>query len=132
MFWGFGNRVFGSTQMGVTVNPTTATLCAEVDFNGTNASARSGGEQVRVTWIVGAQTTLATFVLEHTLSTGMDMTTAASDTRTACAIPVLISSGQSAQFVTGHTVNPGDRFRVRIASSFTGGVTAYIGAEKMV
>lgn len=131
MYWGPGNRAVSSTQLGVVSNPSTATLLAEIDFNSTMETVKAGGQNFRVTWIVGAQTTLATFQLEHSLSTGLDMSTAAASTLTGCQIIVMGSSGQSAQFVTGHAINPGDRLRVRVASSFTGGAAAYIQAESM-
>lgn len=131
MFWAPGNRAVGSTQMGVVSNPTTATLLAEIDFNGTMAGCLSGGQSFQATWILGAQTTLAVFLCEHTLSTGLDMSTAAASTLTGCQFVVMGSSGQSAQFVTRHKVNPGDRFRVRVNSSFTGGAACYIQAESM-
>lgn len=131
MYWGVGNRPIISTQMGFTANPSTSALLAEVDFNSTMATAKSGGEPYQVSWIVAAQTTMGAFALEHVLSTGLDMTTAASDTRVGCAIAVVCSSGASAQFVTRHIVNPKDRFRVRMPSSVTGSFAASISAESM-
>jgi hypothetical protein len=44
---------------------------------------------------------------------------------------VMVSSGQSAQFVTKHNVESGDRFRVRVNSSFTGAAAAKIIAEPL-
>lgn len=129
MSWfGTGNRTINSTGLGtVTSNPTTGSLIAEIDCNDSLAHVRSGGEPWQVTWIVGTQTTLATFRLEQTLSTGLDMSTAGRDLTI-----VMASSGQSAQFVTKHNVTPGDRFRVRVESSFTGAVAAKIIAEPMM
>jgi hypothetical protein len=127
-FFGTGNRTVNSTGLGdVTSNPTTGTLIAEIDCNSTQATIRRGGEPWQVTWIVGAQTTLATFRLEQTLSTGLDMSTAGRDLTL-----VMVSSGQSAQYITKHNVEPGDRFRVRVNSSFQGAVVAKIIGEPMV
>ena len=107
-------------------NPSSGTLLAEIDCNDTMSHVRSGGEPWQVTWIVGTQTTLATFRLEHCLSTGLDISTAGRD-----ITYVMVSSGQSAQFVTKHNVEPGDRFRVRVNSTFTGVVAAKIIAEPL-
>ena len=126
-FYGFGNKTINSTTLGVTSNPTTSGMLAEIDFNSSMATVKAGGAPVQVTWIVGAQTTLATFALEQVFSTGLDISTAGRD-----QIIVMVSSGQSAQFVTSHNVEPGDRFRVRAQSSFTGGGSAKIIAEPMV
>lgn len=130
-FFGTGNRTINSTGVIVSTgglsisNPTTGTLLAEIDCNDTMAHVKSGGEPWQVTWIPGVQTTLATFLLEHVLSTGLG-STAFRD-----RIMVMVSSGQSAQFITKHNVEPGDRFRVRIDSSFTGVASAKIIAEPL-
>ena len=110
-FFATGNRAIESTAIGVQTAVSTTTLLAEVDVNGTNASLRSGGEIWGVTWIVGAPSTGATFLLDHALSTA----TTTSGLRNQTVVEV--SSGQSAQFYTKHNVEPGDRFRVRLASS---------------
>lgn len=115
-FFGWANRGIESTTLGVQVTLSTLTLLAEVDLNGTNASIRSGGEIWGVTWIVGAPTTGATFLLDHASSTGTGTTGIVNQT------VVSVSSGQSAQFYTKHNVNAptsaqGERFRVRVASS---------------
>lgn len=132
MQWGAGNRAINSTQMGLTANPTTAALLAEIDFNSTMATARSGGEPYQVSWIVAAQTTIATFALEHSLSTGLDMSTAAASTKIGCQITVVCSSGASAQFISRHHITAGDRLRVRMPSSLTVSVSAFISAEPLM
>ena len=124
-FFGWGNRSISSPSTGLVPNPTTATLIAEVDLNGSNASIRSGGEAWGVTWIVGTPTTLATFLLDHALSTGTGSTGLRNQT------VVEVSSGQSAQYFTKHNVEPGDRFRVRLASSIVS-ANAKIIAEPLV
>ena len=126
-FFGWGTKSINSTTLGVTTNPPTSGLLAEIAFNSSMATARAGGIPMQVSWIVGTQTTLATFQLEQALSTGLDMSTAGRDQTI-----VMVSSGQSAQFVTKHTVEVGDRFRVRLNSSITGGAAAKIIAEPLI
>ena len=125
-FFGTGNRTINAGTTAVISNPDSNVL-AEIDCNDTNAHIRSGGEPWQVTWIVGCQTTLAAFRLEQTLSTGPDMSTAGRDLTI-----VMVSSGQSAQFVTKHNVLPGDRFRIRMNSTITGGVSAKLIAEPLL
>ena len=124
-FFGWGNRAIESTTLGVQVTLSTDSLLAEVDLNGTNATVKRGGEAWGVTWIVGTPTTLATFLLDHALSTG----TASTGIRNQTVVEV--SSGQSGQFYTKHNVEPGDRFRVRLASSIVS-ANAKIIAEPLV
>ena len=125
-FFGWGNRSINSPSTGLVANPTTATLIAELDVNGTNGSVRSGGEPYQVSWILGVATTLATFRCEQCLSTGLG------DTAIRDLSVMLVSSGQSAQFITKHNAEAGDRFRVRVASSLTGNVAAKIIAEPLI
>jgi hypothetical protein len=125
-FFGTGNRTVNSTTLGLTSNPTTATLLAEIDCNSTMATVRRGGEPWQVSWIVGSTGAQVTFQLEQCLSTGLDMSTAGRDQTV-----VMVSSGQSAEFVTKHNVESGDRFRVRVNSSFTGAAAAKIIAEPL-
>lgn len=125
-FFGWSNRTIESTTIGVQATPTTATLLAEVDMNGTNATIKDGGEAWGVTWIVGSGAgNLTTFLLDHALSTGVASTGIRNQT------VVEVSSGQSGQFYTKHNVEPGDRFRVRIASTVTA-CNAKIIAEPLV
>lgn len=124
-FFGTGNQSINSTQLGVVATPTTATLLAEVDLNDTMGHVRAGGEPYGVTWIVGTQTTLATFLLDHALSTGIGSTALREQT------VVEVSSGQSGQFFTKHNVQPGDRFRVRVESTVIA-ANAKIIAEPLV
>ena len=128
-YYGVGNRSVNSAEgssFSIITNPTSATLLAEIDLNGTNASVRAGGEAWQVSWICGAQTTMAAFILEHCLSTGLG------STGRRGLVPVTVSSNQSAQFITKHNVEPGDRFRIRVASTFTGNVLCAIIAEPLV
>lgn len=125
-FFGWGNRSYNSPSTGAISNPSTATLIAEVDLNSTMGMVKSGGAPFQVSWIVGAGTTLATFYFEQALSTGLG------DTAIRDHTAVLVSSGQSAQFVTKHNVEPGDRFRIRVGSSLTGSVVGKIIAEPLI
>lgn len=116
-FFASGNRTIESTTIGVQTTLSTASLLAEVDVNGTNASLYRGGQVWGVTWIVGAPATGATFLLDHALSTGVASTGIVSQT------VVSLSSGQTGQYFTKHTLEnelaglQGHRFRVRLASS---------------
>lgn len=131
-FFGWGNRAVnsGSTGfIGPTSNPTTSAFLAELDFNGTNASVKAGGENYGVTWIVGVGTTLAIFNLEQVQSTNLDIS---ASTTLRQVVTVQVSSGQSGQFYTKHMIEPGDRLRVRVQSTFTGAANAFISAEPMI
>lgn len=130
--FGAGNQSVnsGSTgSLGPVSNPSTQTLLAEIDFNGSNASISAGGKVWGVTWIVGAGTTLAVMNLEQSQSTDLDMTQSTSYRR---SITVQVSSGQSAQFFTKHTIERGDRLRVRMNSTVTGVANASISAEPLI
>ena len=131
-FFGWGNRavVSGSTAfIGPTANPTTSVFLAEVDFNGTNATVKAGGENYGVTWIVGCGTTLAVINLEQVQSTNLDVS---ASTTYRQVITVEVSSGQSAQFYTKHMIEQGDRLRVRVQAAITGAANAYISAEPLI
>lgn len=125
-FFGWGNAGIESTDIGLQSNVTTSALLAEVDLNGSNATVKRGGAIYGVTWIVGNQTTAVTFLLDHASST--DVST--SGIRNQTVIPM--SSANSAQFYTKHNVVPGDRFRIRVASSVTGTLSGKIIAEPLL
>ena|SRR3990167_4388659 len=104
-FYDWGNVPVNSTQ-DVASNPTTGVLIAEIvssQFGG-NLAARAGS--YRVTWIVGAST-LASFRLEHCLSSGLGSTALRDRTVVWTAL------NQSAQYVANYRIEPGDRLRVR-------------------
>ncbi len=131
-FFGWANRPVNSGSTGVLgpqSNPSTQTLLAELDFNGTNATILPSGAVWGVTWIVGVGTTLGVLNLEHCQSTDLDMTQSTTYRR---QVTVHLSSGQSAQFFTKHNIEKGDRLRVRVNSTFTGAASAYISAEPLV
>ena len=123
-FFGWGNRAFHSTASTTTSNPSSAALLAEIDVNGTIADVMAGGVPFQVSWILGVQTTLATFRLDHATSTVL------SEIRHRTL--VMVSSGQSAQFITKHTVERADRFRVVLESTVTAVCAAHIIAEPLV
>lgn len=130
-FFGWGNPALRSGDtgsFGLATNPTTATILAEIDFNGTNATILAGGRQFGVTWIVGTLTTNAVFRLEQVQSTALDL---AESTVYRDQITVPVSSAASAQYFTKHTIHRGDRLRVRLNSS-TPNAAAWISAEPMV
>lgn len=118
MSWfGVGPNSIESTTIGVQATLSTATLLAEVDLNGTNASAYGAPQAWGVTWILSAQSTGATFLCDHARSTGVGSTAIISQTVAS------VSSQASGQYFTKHVVDPnetglqGHRFRVRVASS---------------
>jgi hypothetical protein len=133
-FFAFGNRSINSgstaaTSRGPQSNPSTATLLAEVDFNGTNATILPGGQNYGFTWIVSAGTTGVTFLCEVAQSPDLDM---AASTTFRAQFAVAASSLGSGQFFSKHTIEPGDRARIRVNSSFTGAASGFISAEPLV
>ena len=124
-FFGWGNRGIESTTIGVQTGLSTASLLAEVDLNGTNASVIAGGQTWGVTWIVTAVSTGNVYLLDHALSTGVGSTGIKNQT------VVAVSSRQSGQFYTKHVVEHGDRFRVRLQSSQADGAAKII-AEPLI
>lgn len=133
-FFAFGNRAInsGSTaaaSRGPQSNPSTGTLLAEVDFNGTNATILSGGLNYGFSWIVSAGATGVTFLCEVAQSTDLDMT---ASTTFRAQFSVTASSLGSGQFYTKHTIERGDRARIRVNSSFTGAAAGFISAEPLI
>lgn len=124
-FFGWGPNSVESTDLGVKTSLSTQTLLAEIDLNSSMVSVKAGGQCFGVTWIVGTQTTVATFLLDHALSTGTGSTGLRNQT------VVEVSSAQSAQYFTKHQAQPGDRFRVRLASSIVS-ANAKIIAEPLI
>lgn len=114
MSWrNWGNPPIHSTA-GLVADPSTTTLVAEITgLTDNNYEAR---------FVVGASTA-AIWVLEHALSSGV------SSTSFRKASHVFTGSNQSAEFVLSFKAETSDRFRVRVASSFTGSAHATIQAE---
>lgn len=122
-YFDWGNTPIVSTGTGLASNPDTATLVAQVDSTQLGAIT-PGGQNFRVTWIVGAST-LATWHLEQCLSTGLGSTAVRDDT------PVLTPTNQSGQYVVTLKLEPGDRLRARLDAAITGTATAKISAEPL-
>lgn len=123
MWYDWGNTPVNSTNIAQPVaNPSTATLCAEIDSTqlGTQNLATGQSKNFRVTWILGADTN-ATFQCESASSTNLN---AGVD-----IIAIKTATAQSGQFVTNHVLGPNYRLRARVYSSFTGNVVALIQAE---
>lgn len=126
----WGNQPIWSTGVGRASNPSTTTLVAEIDSTQlqtiTGSSIAGAGRSVvcRVTAIVGAST-LADWTVEQALSTGLGSTAVRQ------LVPILTPSGQSGQYVFGAVVEPGDRIRARLNSSFTGNANAFLQVEPL-
>jgi hypothetical protein len=132
-FFDVGSAPVFSTGAGIATNPSTTTLCAEIDstqlgaLTGGSVLGFKGGRTVpcQVTWIV-ACSTVALLTLEQVVSTGLG------DTAIVCETPLMVTVNQSGQYMTKHFINPGDRFRVRVeGSTFQATVAAKIFAEAL-
>jgi hypothetical protein len=120
-----GNPPICSTSVAQPVsNPSTATLLAEIDSTQLGTAFFSGDQDriYRVTWIVGADTS-AVVQLEAANSTALS---ASSNT-----VFIRTPTGQSGQFVYHLQLHKNDRLRMRVNSTFTGSVTAFIQAEPL-
>ena len=114
MSWrNWGNPPLHSTA-GLTADPSTTTLVAEI------TGLVNGNYETR--FVVGASTA-GVWVLEHALSSGLGSTALRKVTH------VFTGSNQSAEFVLTYNAEASDRFRVRMASTFTGNAHASIQAE---
>lgn len=111
-----GTPSVSSTQ-GLATNPSTSVLIAEIDSTQL-AIVSAGGSNYQVTWLVGGST-IVTWQLEQCLSTGLDMSTAGRD-----LIYAWSPLNQTAQYVTKHRLEKGDRLRVRVNASLAAAVVA--------
>jgi|SRR6185295_12572406 len=105
-FHDWGNPPINSTGFTPVAAPSTATLIAELDSTrlGTVFFDTGQSRQYQVTWIVGADTN-ATWQLESATSSSL-----------ADGVDVIFPktpSGQSAQYVTYHTLEKNMRLRAR-------------------
>lgn len=116
-----GTPAIASTQ-GLTTNPSTSSIVAEIDSTQL-ALVKRGGQNFQVTWIAGGST-IVTWQFEQCLSTGLDMSTAGRDLTFA-----LTPTGQSGQYITKLRLEPGDRLRARVQTGLTAVVAAKIFAE---
>ncbi len=123
MWRDWGNRSINSTS-GVAGNPSTSTLLAELDSTRLGTVDFRTGKNFQVSWIVGAST-IATYRLEHCLSTGLGSTAIRDVTL------VQVPANQSGQYMLSYKLEPNDRLRVRANAGFTGNGVAKIAAEPM-
>lgn len=124
-FFDWGNTPISSTTPQPVTNPSTATLCAEIDSTqlGTKDFETNQTQLMRVSWIISADTN-ATWQLEHCTSTALN----------AGVTQIWVKTGTSSpgQFVTTHKLGKNHRLRARIGgSTFTAAVTAFIQAEPL-
>lgn len=120
----WGNRAVWSTTAQPATNPSTATLIAEVDSTqlGTQDFAAGQSRLALVTWLLGSDTN-ATWMCEVVASTALNSTGESLLLKTA--------AGQTAQYVTTHTLNRNSRVRARVYSTFTGDALASISVEPL-
>lgn len=123
-YFDWGNAPIHSTDSTAVSNPSTATLVGELDSTQLASTAWASAKLFRVTWVVGAST-LAVWRLEQALSTAL-ASTSIRDT-TFLQTP----SAQSGQYMLTYKLEPGDRLRARVNSTFTGTATAKISAEPL-
>jgi cytoskeletal protein RodZ len=124
-WYDLGNPPITSTQ-GIIAAPSTASLIAELDSTEllTKDLVQDQHRNYRVTVIAGASTT-ATFVMEHTLSTGLGSTALVN-----APINFYTPTGQSAQYVFNVRAGKDSRFRVRLTST-AANAAATIQAEPL-
>ena len=112
----WGNPPIWSTASGTGTDPSTTALLAEL------TGLVDALYEVR--FIVGASTS-AFWVFEHALSSGVTSTSFRERTH------VFTGTGQSAEYVLTYKAETGDRFRVRVNSSFSGTWAADLQAERL-
>ena len=122
----WGNQVVHSTGANTASNPSTATLVAEIDSTQLRGVTGTPGRRVpcRLTAIIGGSTT-CDWRIEQARSTGLGSSAIRQ------VVPILTPTGQSGQYVVGLTIEPGDRVRARLNSSFTGTANAFLQIEPL-
>ncbi len=127
MAWNnWGNPPLISTTAQPVANPSTATLCAELDSTQLGTVNFQAGEThpYSVTWILGADTN-ATWQCERAASTALNA-------GYADAFWPKTGTALTSQFVTKHVLGRNDRLRARIGgSTFAASVSATIIAEQL-
>jgi hypothetical protein len=118
---GLGNPPINSTGFLPVAAPSTSTLLAELDSTqlGTKDFRAGQSRLYRVNWILGADTN-ATWQCES-----------ATDTSLGSGVEIFFPktpSGQSAQYVTSHSLSRDMRLRARLFSTAVN-AAAYISAE---
>ena len=116
----WGNVPVNSTGAGVTTNPSTSDLIAEIDSTQL-AQVLSGGSLYQVSFVLGASTSTM-WKIEQAFSTNL------ADVRDLTNI--LTPANQSGQYILTYKLQQGDRLRAR-CEAFTGFATAKISAEPM-
>ena len=119
-----GNVPIVSTGAGFTSDPSTATLLAEIDSTQL-ASILPTGQPFQVTAVIGASTN-AQWRIEQCLSTGTG-STAVRD-----LVTILTPTAMSGQYTWKWQLQPGDRIRARVNSSFTATASAKLFAEPLI
>ncbi len=120
----WGNPPVFSTTPQPVANPSTGTLCAEIDSTqlGTKDLIANQKLLVQTTWFIGGDT-LATWRLEAAKSTALSASTQ--------TVFVKSPTGQSGQYVTTNELYKDYRLRARVDSTFTANVVASILAERL-
>lgn len=120
----WGNQPINSTTPQPVSNPSTGTLCAEIDSTQLGTAFLRVGQSmnVQVSWLIGSDTS-ATWQLETATSTAL---AAAAD-----VVWIKTPTGQTGQYVTQHVLGKDYRIRARVNSTFTASVTASIQAIPM-
>jgi hypothetical protein len=112
----WGNPPHHDSTAGLSANPTTTTLLAEL------STLSAGIYEAR--WIIGA-TTNASWSLELALSSGVTSTSFRD------VLFALTPTNQSAMYVQTYVLEAGDRLRARLNSSFTGSAAAHLSVERL-
>lgn len=118
-----GNVPIMSTGAGYGSDPSTATLLAEIDSTQLG-TILSGGQAFQVTAILGASTN-AQWLVEQCLSTGMG------STAVRASVTLITPTNMSGQYTWKWKLEPGDRLRARVNSSFTATTSAKLLAEPL-
>lgn len=106
MWYEWGNTPINSTTPQPVTNPSTTTLCAEIDSTQLGTVNLKTGQSLnmRVTWLIGSDTN-ATWQLET-----------CSDTTLGSGVQIMYvktPAAQSGQYVTNHVLGPNHRIRAR-------------------
>lgn len=100
-------------------DPSTATIVSEI----ITSTGPVAAEIYEVRWGVGANSTSVVWLLEHCTSSGLGSTAIVQQN------VVMTGTNQTSEFVFTFRVTPGDRFRTRVLSTFTGIAASWIQIE---
>jgi len=117
----WGNSPINSTTPQPVSNPSTGTLCAEIDSTqlGTAFFRPDQKMIVQCSWLLGSDTS-ATWQIETATSTALGAS--------VDQLFIKTPTGQTGQYVTQHQLLKDYRIRARINSTFTASVTASVQA----